>query len=254
MVCNNCGKEIEDGSFFCAECGAAVPGTTGAFADNSVNNQGAAVSGTTGAFTDNPSPNPEAPGSYGGYNQNQYYSYGNQRTANNGKKGGNGAVIAVIAIVLTLALLSVAGLVFFIVQIKNIYDIIDDNSDEINDSNYEADYDDYDYDYDYDYDDYDDYDDEDISVEYIFPQSDSAYLYITDIKGLSAYQCSIARNEIYARHGRMFDDPKIQGYFESCSWYKGTVKPEDFSESVLNPYEIANINTIVEYEEYMGYR
>ena len=35
-----------------------------------------------------------------------------------------------------------------------------------------------------------------------------------------------------------------QDYFESKSWYKGTVKPSDFDESVLNKYEKANIDLI----------
>ena len=36
----------------------------------------------------------------------------------------------------------------------------------------------------------------------------------------------------------------LQDYFESKSWYKGTVKPSDFDESVLNKYEKANIDLI----------
>ena len=43
----------------------------------------------------------------------------------------------------------------------------------------------------------------------------------------------IARNEIYARHGRKFNDSELQAYFNSKSWYKGTVNPEDFSTSVF---------------------
>ena len=54
----------------------------------------------------------------------------------------------------------------------------------------------------------------------------------------------LAKNEIYARHGRMFDSADLQDYFESKSWYKGTVKPSDFDESVLNKYEKANIDLI----------
>ena len=50
----------------------------------------------------------------------------------------------------------------------------------------------------------------------------------------------IARNEIYARHGRKFDSNELRTYFESKSWYRGTVDPEDFSVSCFNQYENAN--------------
>ncbi len=89
--------------------------------------------------------------------------------------------------------------------------------------------------------------------EFVFPYSDSEYIDEADLDSLSADECRIARNEIYARHGRRFDDMQLQEYFESCSWYEGTIKPEDFSDDVLNEIEIANLQVIVEYEESMGY-
>ena len=90
--------------------------------------------------------------------------------------------------------------------------------------------------------------------EYILPESDSRYLAEGDLWGLSKEKCRIARNEIFARHGRRFDDESLQAYFDSCSWYTGTVAPEDFDDSVLNEYEVANRDLIVKYEQEMGYR
>lgn len=90
--------------------------------------------------------------------------------------------------------------------------------------------------------------------EYILPDSDACYLTKKDLQGLSKEECRIARNEIFARHGRKFDDEELQAYFDSCSWYAGTVAPEDFDDSVLNAYEKANRDLIVEYEQEMGYR
>lgn len=89
---------------------------------------------------------------------------------------------------------------------------------------------------------------------YILPGSDTRYLTIGDLEGLTAEQCRIARNEIYARHGRMFDDEALQAYFLSQEWYRPTIKPEDFKEDMLNTYETANRDFIVEYEEAKGYR
>ena len=74
------------------------------------------------------------------------------------------------------------------------------------------------------------------------------------IEGLSKEECRIARNEIYARHGRMFTDETLQSYFDSKDWYDGYIEPEDFDESVLNEYETSNRDLIVEYETEMGYR
>ena len=65
-----------------------------------------------------------------------------------------------------------------------------------------------------------------------------------EVENLSDADRRLAKNEIYARHGRMFDSADLQDYFESKSWYKGTVKPSDFDESVLNKYEKANIDLI----------
>lgn len=86
------------------------------------------------------------------------------------------------------------------------------------------------------------------SSDYVLPGSSNQYLSASDVKNLSSYQLMIARNEIYARHGRKFNDSELQAYFNSKSWYKGTVNPEDFSTSVFNDYEIKNIQLIQSYE------
>lgn len=90
--------------------------------------------------------------------------------------------------------------------------------------------------------------------EYIFAQSDSEYLSRSDLEGLTEQELSYARNEIYARHGRRFQDAGLQSYFDSKDWYSGTVEPEDFTESMLNEYEKANAELILEYEKDKGYR
>ena len=89
---------------------------------------------------------------------------------------------------------------------------------------------------------------------YILPFSDVEYLSEYDLMGLSKDELKIARNEIYARHGRMFNDANLQAYFNSCSWYTPTISPENFSDSMLNEVEIANRDLIVSYETEMGYR
>ena len=92
------------------------------------------------------------------------------------------------------------------------------------------------------------------SSGFIFPKSDRDLLEIEDLEKLSKDECSLARNEIYARHGRKFKDESIQAYFDSCSWYKGETEPDDFDESTLNVFEKANRDLISKYEKEKGYR
>ena len=89
---------------------------------------------------------------------------------------------------------------------------------------------------------------------YILPNSDTKLLTKDDLKGLTVEECKIARNEIYARHGRKFKDQDIQAYFDALDWYEGTISPEDFAESNLSDIEIANKDLIVSYEEEKGYK
>ena len=44
-------------------------------------------------------------------------------------------------------------------------------------------------------------------------------------------------NEIWARHGRKFKNNWLQSYFNSQSWYSGTIEPDDF----LNKYTPSKI-------------
>ena len=90
--------------------------------------------------------------------------------------------------------------------------------------------------------------------EYLLADSDSRYLTEDDLAGFTAEQCRLARNEIYARHGRRFKDPALQRYFDSLSWYNGTIEPSDFNDNVFNSYERANCSLIIDYEREHGYR
>ena len=84
--------------------------------------------------------------------------------------------------------------------------------------------------------------------QYIFVDSDLRYLTENEIRALSLRDINYAKNEIYARHGRKFMSRELQDYFNSKSWYRGTVEPENFTESMLNQYEIANAALLSEIE------
>lgn len=88
--------------------------------------------------------------------------------------------------------------------------------------------------------------------EYILPQSSTTALSSNDIKGLSLKELNYARNEIFARHGRKFASAELQNYFNSKSWYKGTIEPSDFDSNymdTLSSTEKSNIE-LLKKEEY----
>lgn len=98
------------------------------------------------------------------------------------------------------------------------------------------------------YEDSDNYSDSSEENEYVLPDSAKRKLKKSDLRGLSIEELRIARNEIYARHGRMFDDKKLQKYFDSQSWYEGTVPASEFSEDVLSSVEKKNVAFIRQFE------
>lgn len=95
---------------------------------------------------------------------------------------------------------------------------------------------------------------EEEAPQFVLPNSDTEVLSREDLRSLSQEELRIARNEIYARHGRKFQDEELQRYFESCDWYEGTYEPGDFPEDLLSQVEMDNRDLITEYEEFMGYR
>lgn len=83
---------------------------------------------------------------------------------------------------------------------------------------------------------------------YIFYDSNSRYLTNNDVRNLSIQEICYARNEIYARRGRLFESMELQNYFNQKTWYYGWISPESFSSSVFNQYETANVEFLKNYE------
>ena len=84
-----------------------------------------------------------------------------------------------------------------------------------------------------DFDDADeDIEDDDTAVDddtYIFPNSDTEYLTKSDLSGMSKSEINLAKNELYARHGRKFKSKELQEYFESKDWYVPKYSPKQLS-------------------------
>lgn len=85
--------------------------------------------------------------------------------------------------------------------------------------------------------------------EYLFPASSIFGLDPAMLVGLPDNTLWIARNEIYARHGRQFSDSYLQQYFNRCTWYKGEIPPQEFQESILNETEKDNIRLLAAAEK-----
>lgn len=73
----------------------------------------------------------------------------------------------------------------------------------------------------------------------IFADSSRRRLTQSDVAGLSRLQIRLARNEIFARHGRPFQDPRLRRHFERYSWYAPRAGPIS-----LNPVEQANVGLL----------
>lgn len=91
------------------------------------------------------------------------------------------------------------------------------------------------------------------SRDYILPSSGYTAITDADLSGLSLAQLRIARNEIYARHGRQFKDPWLNQWFYSKNWYL-SVYPKyapgtfDALPTPLSEVELSNVHTISQYE------
>lgn len=85
-------------------------------------------------------------------------------------------------------------------------------------------------------------------TDYIFPCSDTEFIDFEEATSKTDEELRIGRNEIYARHGRKFDDVELQAYFDNKDWYQGTTSPEEFDESILSLEEKRNIKNLSDLE------
>src|SRR5207248_5377201 len=65
------------------------------------------------------------------------------------------------------------------------------------------------------------------------------------LRGLSLHELRLLRNEVYARHGRIFKTVWIQQYFGMQPWYDAN---ENFKDEELSGADKTNVETIVAYE------
>lgn len=83
--------------------------------------------------------------------------------------------------------------------------------------------------------------------------TDTVEYTISSLELLDRYGLQITRNEIFARHGRMFNNQDIQEYFNKQEWYVPQTSAGDFDDSCLNEVEAYNVQLIRSYELKQGY-
>ena len=70
----------------------------------------------------------------------------------------------------------------------------------------------------------------------------------SDLELLNSDGLRLTRNEIYARHGRMFNDQILQDYFNNQDWYSPQYAPDHFDDDMLNQIEQYNMELIRGFE------
>lgn len=228
--CGNCGAMMDDDSLFCPECGVKQE--------------------------EQPPYGQEQPP----YGQEDWKPY---------KKRGGGVVV--VCVFLLISLLIVGGIGFGIYRLihpareivaEYDYDSGEDSSssepayteeeEETEDAGETRDYNDSEDEWSDDTDDGDDLARGSVNAkaasEYVIPYSNQRLLGDSDVAGLSLREINYAKNEIYARHGRKFDSQELQNYFNSKSWYYGTIEPENFDVSLLTDVEKKNAEFLSDVE------
>ena len=84
--------------------------------------------------------------------------------------------------------------------------------------------------------------------QYLLPDSDSRYLDASEAEGHSGEEIQRMINEIYARHGRVFERQDNIDYFMSQEWYEPIEgKSDDEIVSEFNEFEKANVDMLSQY-------
>jgi transcriptional regulator NrdR family protein len=65
-------------------------------------------------------------------------------------------------------------------------------------------------------------------------------------EGLFTEDLRVLRNEIYARHGRVFKDTELQKTFTAMSWYQSNAA---YNDAMLSETELKNLKLILEAEK-----
>jgi len=98
----------------------------------------------------------------------------------------------------------------------------------------------------------------DFVIDFILPFSSTRLITNADLYDLDLWELRIARNEIFARHGRLFNDPVLVDWFMARDWYREIspkFTPAEFNALRPNPLssiERANVDIIIARESILN--
>lgn len=84
-----------------------------------------------------------------------------------------------------------------------------------------------------------------VTTGFVLPFSSSRTVTSADLGGLSKWELDVARNEIYARHGRGFNRSDLREYFRGQAWYS---EDPGYSDGRLSKLESRNAEYIRQYQ------
>lgn len=93
--------------------------------------------------------------------------------------------------------------------------------------------------------------------EFYYPDLSERLWEYDELRDFDVTELSIARNQIYAKHGREFQDLFLRGVFERKSWYHAKITADEFSkmqQDILTDIERENLETISQLEVNWGIR
>jgi hypothetical protein len=70
-----------------------------------------------------------------------------------------------------------------------------------------------------------------------------------DLLGKTNLELDLMLNEVFASHGRRFEDAELQNYFSLQSWYIPRYSPKDFPNNLLSETERTNVALIADFRK-----
>ncbi len=87
----------------------------------------------------------------------------------------------------------------------------------------------------------------DTAESFAYPDSGSRVWSYGDVNGMTAGEVRYCINEIYAKHGYIFQNENWLNYFKQKTWYSPTVPKASFGDNYLNANEVANVKLLNQY-------
>lgn len=252
MFCTECGQKVDDGELFCTNCGAPLDQATENLSQQSQTTELPSAS----AVNEQPTEVlPSAAPSFSPANTATMPVVPEQP-----KKGKKAEIVLWIVAAVFFTIAIVIAVVFFVLpQFQNQDQSRQQTTEEVVESQEEGSGDTSNPELSVKIDSYSNADRQSSDVggynysassSFILPASDTQFYSTAELEQLSDYELYLARNEIYARHGRIFNNEDLRQYFNAQDWYYEVYAPEEFDSLVaLNEYEKQNANTILALEK-----